>query len=437
MKVLYEDNHLLVVEKPVNMPVQADSSGDTDLLTACKAYIKQKYNKPGDVYLGLVHRLDRPAGGVTVFARTSKAASRLTAQFASHAADKRYAALVTGAPHAGAKLSGFILRDEAAGGATAVPANTPGAKSAVLSYQRLTAHGGLTLAAISLLTGRHHQIRCQMADAGLALYGDQRYNKNAVPGEQLALWAYSLTVEHPTLHERMTFVSMPQGRAWEPFNTELRALLAGVKLVYADANILCCNKDAGMSVAAADGGDALEERLAGALGGEIYPVHRLDVATEGLVLFARTAAARDALEDAIKTRAVKKYYRCEVYGQPPADEAELRAWLVKDAEGARVEVLDAARPGAKEIITRYRVLERRAETALLEVELVTGRTHQIRAHLAHAGLPLVGDDRYGARERDRASGARALALRAVRIGFSFPQESALYYLSGKTISIED
>ena len=437
MNVLYEDNHLLVVEKPVNMPVQADSSGDPDLLTACKAYIKEKYAKPGDVYLGLVHRLDRPAGGVMVFARTSKAASRLTAQFASHATQKRYAALVTGKPRPMDKLSGYILRDETATGASIVPADTPGAKSAVLSYQRLCEKGGLTLVAVSLMTGRHHQIRCQMADAGLALYGDQRYNKSAVPGEQLALWAYSLTFEHPTQHARMTFVSMPSGRAWAPFATELKALLGGVKLVYADENILCCNKDSGMSVAANDGGDSLEERLSHALGGDIFPVHRLDVATEGLVLFARREESRDALEEAIKTRAIRKFYRCEVYGDPPSDEAQLRAWLTKDADNARVEITDVCRPGAKEIITRYRVLERKGQTSLLEVELVTGRTHQIRAHLAHEGLPLVGDDRYGDREKDRQTGARGLSLRAVRIEFNFPQKSVLSALSGKIISIED
>ena len=104
LNVLYEDNHIIVVEKPVNIPAQADSSGDSDMLTLIKSYIKQKYNKPGDVFLGLVHRLDRPVGGVMVFARTSKAASRLAPQFASHKAKKRYTAIVTGNPKAYAKL---------------------------------------------------------------------------------------------------------------------------------------------------------------------------------------------------------------------------------------------------------------------------------------------------------------------------------------------
>lgn len=437
LKVLYEDNHLLVVEKPVNIPAQADASGDDDLLSICKAYIKEAYNKPGEVYLGLVHRLDRPVGGAMVFARTSKAAARLTAQFASHGAKKQYAALVTGTPAARGKLAGHILRDEASGSARMVPKDTPGAKSAALEYRRLTERGGQTLIDVNLLTGRHHQIRCQLADAGFPIWGDQRYNPNAVPGQQLALWAYALEIEHPVKRERMAFFCPPKGRAWEPFADELAALGAGVRLVFAGGDILCADKDAGMSVAEADGGDSLEARLKSALGKDVFPVHRLDVATSGLVLFARNTRAKDALDEAIKTRAIRKYYRCEVHGRPARDEAELRAWLVKAPEDAKVAVYDDPRPDAKEIVTRYRVLGRKEETTLLEVELVTGRTHQIRAHLSHAGFPLVGDDRYGDRERDRLLFAKGLALRAVRLEFAFPADSFLARLNGTVISIED
>jgi len=161
------------------------------------------------------------------------------------------------------------------------------------------------------------------------------------------------------------------------------------------------------------------------------------VATSGLVLFARTPRAGDALDEAIKARTIRKYYLCEAYGHPKRGEAELRAYLAKHAEDARVEVFDEPRPGAKEIVTRCRTLEAKGETTLLEVELVTGRTHQIRAHLAHAGFPLVGDERYGDRGRDRARGARELMLRAVRLELDFPRGSCLSRLSGTTISIED
>lgn len=437
LNVLYEDNHLLAVEKPANLPAQADASGDADLLSICKAYVKEKYRKPGEVYLGLVHRLDRPVGGVMVFARTSKAAARLAVQFASHRTGKKYAALVEGKPGARGRLSGHILRDEASGSARMVPAGTAGAKAAALAYCRCTARGGLTLVDVSLLTGRHHQIRCQLKDAGFPIWGDQRYNPHAMPGQQLALWAYALEIEHPVKRERMEFVSTPKGSAWAPFREELAALRTGARPVYLDADMLCVDKDAGLGVAEADGGDSLEARLKIALGGDVYPVHRLDVGTSGLVLFARNPRAKDALDEAIKTRATRKYYHCEVYGRPEPDGAELRAYLVKHAEAARVEVYDAMRPGAKEIVTRYRTLEAKGETTLLEVELVTGRTHQIRAHLAHAGFPLVGDDRYGDRDRDRIAGAKGLALRAVRLELNFPHGSFLERLDGTILSIED
>ncbi len=437
LAILYEDNHLLVVEKPVNVPAQADSSGDADLLSQCKAYIKEKYEKPGEVYLGLVHRLDRPVGGIMVFARTSKAAARLTEQFASRTAKKRYAALVEGAPKARARLSGYLIKDETTGTSRMAGANESGAKAAALEYRRLTALEDKTLVDVALFTGRHHQIRCQLASAGYPIWGDQRYNPAAKPGQQLALWAYMLSFEHPVKKEPLRFFSRPNGPAWEPFSEELAALAAGVRLAYIDADVLAVDKDAGMSVATEDGGDSLEARLKSALGEEIYPVHRLDVATEGLVLFARNPRAADALEEAIKLRAIGKYYRCEVHGSPKRDEAELRAWLVKDPEGATVRIYDEKRAGAKEIVTRYRILERREKTALLEVELVTGRTHQIRAHLAHAGLPLLGDDRYGDRECDRQLSVKGLSLRAVRLALAFPQGSFLTRLNGKTISVED
>ena len=215
--VLYEDNHLLAVVKPPNLPVQADASGDDDLLSILKRYIGQKYRKPGAVYLGLVHRLDRPVGGVMVFARTSKAAARLSRAFAEHAQDKRYLAVLQGILAEPRSLTDFLVKDGRTGMVRAVPEGTPGAKEARLDTRPLAARDGMTLAEVRLHTGRAHQIRVQHANAGLPLWGDARYGGGR-PGQQIALWAASLTVEHPTRHEPMTFSALPPNDgAWRGF----------------------------------------------------------------------------------------------------------------------------------------------------------------------------------------------------------------------------
>ena len=208
--VLYEDNHLLVVVKPPNLPAQADRSGDDDLLSILKRHIGNKYQKPGNVYLGLVHRLDRPVGGVMVFARTSKAAARLSADFAAHAQDRRYLAVLRGELPGEIALEDHLLKDPATGMVRVAPPDTPGAKRARLISRPLARRDGLTLTEVRLFTGRSHQIRVQHANAGLPLWGDARYGQGK-PGQQIALWAASLTLEHPTRHEAMRFACPPPG----------------------------------------------------------------------------------------------------------------------------------------------------------------------------------------------------------------------------------
>ena len=432
LKVIYEDNQLLVCEKPVNMPVQADSSGDADLLTLAKAYIKKKYNKPGDVYLGLVHRLDRPVGGVIVFARTSKAAARLTESFKTGKTKKRYAAIVCGNPEDSEKLENFLLKNEKTNTSSVVPEGTSGAKSAALEYSKVTEKHGLTLLDVLLLTGRHHQIRVQLSSSGYPIYGDQRYNAEAEPGQQIALYAYSLTVEHPTLKTQMTFSSIPKGKQWNNFSEEVNALANGASCVYIDKNIICVNKKAGIATAAkdcADGETSLETELKCAFGEDgIFPVHRLDVMTTGLVLFARNKNAQTVLQDEIRKRRLRRFYWTEVFGHPDADSGMLSFFAVKDNERAFVRVFDNKTEGSVKMETHYKCLRSYGNRTLLETEIITGRTHQIRASLAHIGCPVVGDDKYGDRKLNK--GRKGICLASVRIEFP-KQMQELKYLSGK------
>ncbi|NLY91992.1 MAG: RluA family pseudouridine synthase [Firmicutes bacterium] len=217
--ILYEDNHLLVVEKPVNLPTQADSSGDPDLLSILKHDLKTRYQKPGQVYLGLVHRLDRPVGGVMVFAKTSKAASRLAEQLRTGGFKKTYLAVVHGKLEIKGHLEHFLAKDKAANMVRVVsPADTSG-KKAVLTYEVLAEKEGLSLVRVHLLTGRSHQIRVQFSAIGHPLYGDQKYGPSLnKPGQQIALWSHRILFLHPTKKEEMSFTSSPPARApWHLF----------------------------------------------------------------------------------------------------------------------------------------------------------------------------------------------------------------------------
>ncbi|MBQ3079191.1 MAG: RluA family pseudouridine synthase [Clostridia bacterium] len=216
--VLHEDNHLLVVVKPANLPVQADSSGDMDLLSILKEYVGKKYNKPGKVFMGLVHRLDRPVGGVMVFARTSKAASRLSEQFSSHTVDKRYYAVVQGQMTGETQLSHDLIADEKTGMVRKARPNEPGSKNARLTSRAIASRNNLTLTEVRLETGRKHQIRVQHALSGFPLWGDARYG-GGKSGQQIALWAHSLSFSHPTLKTDMHFHFPPESfGAWQTFS---------------------------------------------------------------------------------------------------------------------------------------------------------------------------------------------------------------------------
>ncbi len=201
INIIYEDNHILVVEKPINIPVQADDSKDEDLLSKLKQYLKEKYNKPGNVYLGLIHRLDRPVGGVMVFAKTSKAASRLSEQIRNNKFNKVYYAVVEGKPNEQDHLVDYLLKDTR----TNMTVIDKSGKKAILDYKLINTVENLSLVEIKLETGRSHQIRVQFSSRNIPLFGDQRYNKNAKVGEQLALFAKSLSFEHPVTHENLIF----------------------------------------------------------------------------------------------------------------------------------------------------------------------------------------------------------------------------------------
>ena len=211
IKVLYEDNHIIVVEKPVNIPSQADKTNDIDMLTIVKDYLKQKYNKPGNVYIGLVHRLDRPVGGVMVFAKTSKAAGRLSEQVRAKIFKKKYLAIVDGKmEQETAILEDYLLKNEKNNLSKVVNANTKNAKLAKLEYKVIKYNPEINLSVleINLFTGRHHQIRVQLSSRNHSICGDQKYGTRG-RGKQIALWAYSLTIKHPIINQKMTFESMP------------------------------------------------------------------------------------------------------------------------------------------------------------------------------------------------------------------------------------
>ena len=203
LNIFYEDNHLIVVEKQPNILSQADSTNDMDMLTLVKNYIKEKYNKPGNVYLGLVHRLDRPVGGIMVFAKTSKAASRLSEQVRNHTFKKTYLAVVRGKLEK--KEDTYVDYLKKLDNGNTIVTNESDGKLSELTYRILgyNENDNTTLVEINLKTGRHHQIRVQFSSRGYPLCGDQRYG--ILDKTQIALYAYKLEFKHPTTKEIMSF----------------------------------------------------------------------------------------------------------------------------------------------------------------------------------------------------------------------------------------
>ena len=205
LEVLYEDNHIIVVVKPYNVLSQGDSTGDVSIMDMVKTYIKEKYHKPGNVYLGLVHRLDRPVGGIMVFARSSKAAARLTKAFNEHKITKKYLAIV----HGKMEKDKDELVDKIEKTSEGNSIISDNGKEAILDYEVLdyNVENDCSLVSITLKTGRHHQIRVQFSSRGHYLLGDQRYG--VLDNKQISLFSYYLSFEHPVTHEVLEFKRMP------------------------------------------------------------------------------------------------------------------------------------------------------------------------------------------------------------------------------------
>lgn len=214
INILYEDNHIIVVEKPVNIPVCEDESGDIDLLNMLKMYIKDKYNKPGNVFLGLVHRLDRPVGGVMVFARTSKAASRLSDQVREHKLEKIYYAVVENKIAKEGEFIDYLTKDSKKN--ISYVTNKKDGKEAILNYKAIGYKKKFSLVEIHLKTGRSHQIRVQFSSRGYPLVGDSKYNPNSDNKTSIALFAKKLSFYHPISGDKLSFeLKMPKRY---PFN---------------------------------------------------------------------------------------------------------------------------------------------------------------------------------------------------------------------------
>lgn len=225
MTVLYEDNHIIAVNKTCNEIVQGDKTGDTPLSEVVKAYIKEKYNKPGEVFLGVTHRLDRPTSGVVLFARTSKALTRLNEMFKSHEQIKKtYWAIVQGAPKVPeARLENYLVRNESQNKSYIAKLGAKDAKLAVLTYKTLVLGDHYTLLEVNLETGRHHQIRCQLAAIGCPIKGDLKYGaKRSNADGGISLHARQIEFIHPVSKQHICITApVPDDALWRALTTQI------------------------------------------------------------------------------------------------------------------------------------------------------------------------------------------------------------------------
>lgn len=220
MEVLYDDNHIIIVSKNSSEIVQGDKTGDKPLSETVAAWIKEKYCKPGNVFVGVTHRLDRPVSGVVVFAKTSKALSRLNDMFRDGNVSKRYLAIVKNLPpKPEGELTHWLVRNEKQNRSYAYDSEKPGSKKAVLKYRLLGSSVNYHLLEVELLTGRHHQIRCQLAKMGCPIKGDLKYGaERSNPDASISLHAYCVSFEHPVSHKRITvYAPIPGDSLWQSF----------------------------------------------------------------------------------------------------------------------------------------------------------------------------------------------------------------------------
>lgn len=228
MKVLYEDNHIIIVSKSTSEIVQGDKTGDIPLSDTVAAYLKEKYNKPGNVFVGVAHRLDRPVSGVVVFAKTSKALSRLNEMFRVGKVDKRYLAIVKNRPQEiEAELVHYLVRNEQKNRSFAYNKEVSGSKKSILKYRLVGSSTNYNLLEIELMTGRHHQIRCQLSKMGMPIKGDLKYGaERSNPDGGISLHAYYICFEHPVSHKQICVSApLPDDNLWRSFTAQAQALL--------------------------------------------------------------------------------------------------------------------------------------------------------------------------------------------------------------------
>ena len=227
MQPLYEDNHIIIVTKRAGEIVQGDKTGDVPLSETVAAYLKQKYDKPGNVFVGVPHRLDRPVSGVVVLAKTSKALSRLNEMFRNGSVDKRYLAIVKNKPQSPeGRLQNWLVRNEKQNRSYAYDHEVPGSKEAMLEYRLVASSVNYYLLEVKLETGRHHQIRCQLAKMGCPIKGDLKYGaERSNPDGSISLHAYRVRFEHPVSHIMIDVKApLPDEPLWQSFRAQVEAL---------------------------------------------------------------------------------------------------------------------------------------------------------------------------------------------------------------------